>query len=262
MKAVLSFSVIFILLFAIGCEVLLQKGSIEIEDIFEAIDDASRAMKQQNAKELPAVKIDEPPIIDGRLHDTAWQNAPQGTDFTDRRAGGAPAEDQSTIMMVYTDEAIYFAGYFFDSEPGGIVARQVEDQIRPFGEDWISLTIDPFHTHQFRDRTFFMANPLGSKFVSHPPPFVDPAEISDMWKAAASIVDDGWIVEMEIPWEMLNYPETDEPIDIGINVDRGHHRTGANTWWSKVDFIEDDRADGHWVDVLPPPKSSLIQDNQ
>ena len=40
-------------------------------------------------------------------------------------------------------------------------------------------------------------------------------------------------------------------IDIGINVDRGHHRTGANTWWSKVDFVEDDRVDGHWVGVLP-----------
>lgn len=262
MKAVLSFNVIFILFFITGCEVLLQNRSIELEDIFDVIDDAARAMKQQNAKELPAVKIDEPPIIDGQLNDTAWQNAPQGTDFTDRRAGGAPAEDQSTIMMVYTDEAIYFAGYFFDSEPGGIVARQVEDQIRPFGEDWISLTIDPFHTHQFQDRTFFMANPIGSKFVSHPPPFVDPAEISGMWKAAASIVDDGWIVEMEIPWKMLNYPETTKPIDIGINVDRGHHRTGANTWWSKVGFVEDDRADGHWIGVLPPPKSFLIEDNQ
>ncbi|MYB93825.1 carbohydrate binding family 9 domain-containing protein [Candidatus Poribacteria bacterium] len=262
MKAILSFSVIFILFFITGCEVLRQKGSIDLEDIFEALDAGALAMKQQNAKALRAVKIDEPPVIDGKLNDPAWQNAPQGTDFSDRRAGGAAAEDQSTIMMVYTDEAIYFAGYFFDSEPGGIVARQVEDQIRPFGEDWISLTIDPFHTHQFQDRTFFMANAIGSKFVSHPPPFADPTEISGMWTAAASIVDDGWIVEMEIPWEMLNYPETTEPIDIGINVDRGHHRTGANTWWSKVDFVEDDRVDGHWIGVLPPPKLPILRDDQ
>lgn len=261
MKAALSFTIVSILFLTTGCEILRPEGFITLENIFDALDAAARPMKQQNAKEMPAVKIDEPPIIDGHLNDAAWQNAPQGTDFTDRNTGGAPAEDQSTIMLVYTDDAIYFAGYFFDSEPDRIVARQVEDQIRPFGEDWISLTIDPFHTHQFRDRTFFMANPLGSKFVSHPPSFANPAEISDMWKAAASIVDDGWIVEMEIPWEMLNYPETDEPIDIGINVDRGHHRTGANTWWSKVDFVEDDRVDGHWTGVLPPSKSSLIEDN-
>ena len=262
MKVVTSFATIFILSLTTGCGVMGQKGPIELGDIFDAIGDATRTMTRSRAKELPAVKIDTPPVIDGELNDAAWLNAPQGTDFSDRNAGGAPAEDQSTIMLVYTDDAIYFAGYFFDSEPDGIVARQVEDQIRPFGEDWISLTIDPFHTHQFVDRTFFMANPLGSKFVSHPPPFVDPADIAGMWKAAANLVDDGWIVEMEIPWEMLNYPETTEPIDIGINVDRGHHRTGANTWWSKVDFVEDDRVDGHWVDVLPPPKLSLIQDNQ
>ncbi len=262
MKAAIFLYTIFILLFTTGCEVLFQEDPIEFPDIFDAIDNAARAMKQQNAKELPAVKVDVPPIIDGALNDIAWQNAPQGTNFTDRSAGGAPAEDQSTIMMVYTDTAIYVAGYFFDSQPNGIVARQVEDQIRPFREDWISFTIDPLHTHQFADRIFFIANPIGSKFVSHPPPFADPAEVSQMWKAAASIVDDGWIVEMEIPWKMLDYPETTEPIDIGINFDRGHHRTGANSWWSKVDFVEDNRVDGHWVDVLPPPKSSLMQDNQ
>ena len=259
MKATLSFSVICILLLTTGCDVLFENGSIELSDIFDAIDNTNRAMKQQNSKKLPAVKIEVAPVIDGKLNDMAWQNAPQGTDFTDRRARGAPAEDQSVIMMAYTDEAIYVALYLFDSQPDGIVARQVEDQIRPSGEDWISFTIDPFHTHQFRDRTFFMVNPLGSKFVSHPPPFANPAE---MWKAAASIVADGWIVEMEIPWEMLNYPETAEPIDIGINFDRGHARTGANTWWSKVDFIEDDRADGHWVGVLPPPKLPVLRDDQ
>ncbi len=262
MKAIIFLNAIFILFFATGCEILHPEGLITLDNIFEALDAAARPIKQQNAKELPAVKVDEPPMIDGKLNDAAWRNAPQGTDFSDRRRGGAPAEDQSTIMLVYTDDAIYFAGYFFDSEPDGIVARQVEDQIRPAGEDWVSLTIDPFHTHQFRDRTFFMANPLGSKFVSHLPPFVGMAEVSGMWKAAASIVDDGWIVEMEIPWTMLNYPETDEPIDIGINVDRGHHRIGANTWWSKVDFVEDDRVDGHWTGVLPPPKLSIFPDDQ
>ncbi len=261
MKTVTFFNVIFILLFTTGCEVLRRSGAIELKDILEAIDTAALALKQQNAKELPGVKVDVPPVINGKLNDAAWQNAPQGTDFTDRRKGGAPAEDQSTIMMVYTDEAIYVALYLFDSEPDGIVARQVEDQIRPFNEDWISLTIDPFHTHQFMDRTFFMVNPLGSKFMSHPPPFAGPAEISDMWKAAASIVDDGWIVEMEIPWEMLNYPEATEPIDIGINVDRGHASTGANTWWSKVGFVEDDRADGHWIGVLPPPKLPILRND-
>ena len=55
MKAVLFFNIIFILCLTTGCEVLLPEGSIELEDIFEAIDAAALAMKQQDAKKLPAV---------------------------------------------------------------------------------------------------------------------------------------------------------------------------------------------------------------
>ena len=77
MKAAIFFNVIFVLLGATGCEVLFQEESIEIEDIFDAMDAAARAMKQQNAKELLGVKVDVPPVIDGALNDVAWQNAPQ-----------------------------------------------------------------------------------------------------------------------------------------------------------------------------------------
>lgn len=205
-------------------------------------------------KELIAVKVQEPAKIDGHLSDAAWINAPQGTDFVDRNMGGEIAEDQSVIMMVYSDKAIYVGWYLFDEEPDQIVANVDEHQIRPWNEDWISFTFDPFHTHLFNDRTFFITNPNGIKFVSHPPPGVPMNEVADLWNIAANIVDDGWVVEMEIPWEMLDYPQVDEPINIGINFDRGHHRTGANTWWSKVGFVEDNRKDGHWVNVQPPKK--------
>ena len=30
-------------------------------------------------------------------------------------------------------------------------------------------------------------------------------------KLLAQIVEDGWVVEMEIPWQMLDYPDTTEP---------------------------------------------------
>ena len=208
----------------------------------------------KHPKELRGVKVTSPPIIDGKLDDAAWKKAPRGTDFIDRNADGAPAKDQSVVRLIYADKAIYVAWYLYDEKPDQLVAFETEDQVRPWRDDWISFTIDLSHTHQFQDRIFFMSNPNGIKFVSHPPLNVPMHEVPELWNVAANIVEDGWIVEMEIPWDMLDYPETTEPIDIGINFDRGHPRTGANTWWSKVGFIEDDRMDGHWVNVLPPPK--------
>lgn len=208
-------------------------------------------------KEIHGKKITTPPIIDGKLDDEVWKTAPKGTNFVNRNANNQKAEDQTEIKLVYSDKAIYLAWYCYDEHPEHIIPHVNEHQTRPFGEDWISFTIDPFHTHQFIDRTFFMSNANGIKYISHPPPHIPFNELPKMWNIGANIVEDGWIVEMEIPWELLDYPETTEPIDIGINFDRGHLRTGANTWWSKVRFIEDGRNDGHWVNVLPPPKKNM-----
>ncbi len=209
---------------------------------------------EKTPKVLPGTKVEIPPEIDGILDDDAWKNAPRGGGFTDRNAGGALAKDQTKIMMVYTDLAVYVAWYIYDENPDELMAFETQHQMRPYMDDWVSFTLDPFHTHQFQDRVFFITNPNGVKYVSHPPVDVEMEDVPLLWNVAAEIVEDGWIVEMEIPWNMLDYPQTDKPITFGINFDRGHPRTGANSWWSKVPSIENDRMDGHWINVLPPIK--------
>lgn len=206
-------------------------------------------------KVLPAMKVESPPTIDANLNDECWINAPMAVNFTDRNNNGNYAKNQTIVKLVYTDNAIYTAWYLYDDQPENIIASVKKDQVRLYGDDWISFTIDPFHTHQFSDRSFFMVNPIGSKFVNNPPQYVYRSEIPNLWNVAADIVNEGWIVEMEIPWKMLNYPSKTEPLVMGINFDRWQERTGENSWWSNVGFREDDRPDGHWLDVLPPQNS-------
>ena len=158
-------------------------------------------------KELRAVKTEQPPTIDGVLDDACWQDALQATGFTDERTGEL-AKSQSVGRLVYTDKAIYVGVYLYDDMPDKIVARQTKDQTRFQGEDWMSFSLDPFHTHQFSDRNFFMANALGTKYAHLATGRAEKSEWIGLWKAAAQIVDDGWIVEMEIPWQMLDYPDT------------------------------------------------------
>ena len=171
-------------------------------------------------KDLTAVKTDQPPTIDGILDDACWQDAPQANGFIDERTE-KPAKDQSVGRLVYTNEAIYVGLYLYDEMPDKIVARQTKDQTRFQGEDWVSFSLDPFHTHQFSDRNFFMANALGTKFAHLATGRAEKSEWIGLWKTAAQIVEDGWIVEMEIPWQMLDYPNTTEPVRMGINIDRG-----------------------------------------
>ena len=209
-------------------------------------------------KELPAVKTEHPPTIDGILDDRCWQDAPKANTFIDERTE-KPAKNQSVGHLVYTDKAIYVGLHLYDDMPDKIVARQTKDQTRFQGEDWVSFSLDPFHTHQFSDRNFFIVNPLGTKYAHIAAGRAEKSEWIGLWKTAAQIIDDGWIVEMEIPWQMLDYPETTKPIGMGINIDRQQQRTGEKSWWSNLGVNEFKENDGHWVDVLPPPRQRELK---
>ena len=221
-----------------------------------------QAWAQENTqtvqKELPALKTDQPPTIDGVLNDACWKEAPQATGFTDERTEKS-AKNQSIGRVVYTDTAIYVGLHLYDDMPDKIVARQTKDQTRIRGEDWVSFSLDPFHTHQFSDRNFFIVNPLGTKFAHLATGRTEKSEWIGLWKTAAQIVEDGWIVEMEIPWQMLDYPDTTKPVRMGINVDRFQQRTGERSWWCNLGVNEFRENDGHWIDVLPPPRERELK---
>ena len=233
-------------------------GAMDI-NVGDALKAQSKPVWDKVQRELLAVKIENSPAIDGNLDDACWKIAPEANNFT-HVSNGNPVEDDSVVKLVYTNQAIYVAWHLHDSEPDKIAARQTQDHIR-FGtaEDWVSFSIDPLHTHGFSNRTFFMANPLGTKYVRSPKQAENTIEWMDQWNVAANIVEDGWVVEMEIPWTMLDYPDTTEPIRMGINFDRGQVRTGVRSWWSNIGVEESYENDGHWLHVLPPPKSSNTQ---
>ena len=233
-------------------------GAVDI-DVSGALKAQAEPIRDTVQREILAVKIENPPTIDGTLDDACWKIAPQVDSFTHVRTGN-PAEDDSKVKLVYTDESIYVAWHLNDSHPNTIVARQTKDHLRfNMTEDWVSFSIDPFHTHRFSNRTFFMANPLGKRYVYSPAQRTNKTEWREQWNVAANIVQDGWVVEMEIPWQMLDYPDTTEPIRMGINFDRGQARTNERSWWSNVGVQEFYKNDGHWLNVLPPPRSSHIQ---
>ena len=245
-------------------DLLLNLGDFGVRDI-----DVRRKLRRQavfaqktGQKELLAVKINAPPIIDGVLDDACWKIAPQTDNFT-RSYYETPVEDDSIVKLVYTPKAIYVGWYLYDSRPDKIVARQTrEPRMWGITEDWVSFEIDQFYPYR---RTWFMANPFGITRVLMPGRYVDQLDRGRMgqWNAAAKIVADGWIVEMEIPWQILDYPETTEPIQIGINFQRSHARPRIASFWSNMGYPMRSEDDGSWLHVLPPPKSvNLLEEDK
>ena len=219
------------------------------------------SIQNTNQRKMLAVKVGYSPTIDGVLDDLCWKIAPQADGFTDVSTK-SPTKDDSVVKVVYTPKAIYVGWHLYDSQPNKIVARQIKDQVRfdaVTTEDWVSFTLDPFHTHQYDDRALFMANPLGTKcvYILRRNQNNSDSKWIDEWNVAAKIVEDGWVVEMEIPWKMLDYPETTEPIQMGINFQRAQARTRTRSWWSNIGAAERYKEDGHWMHVLPPKTSGL-----
>ena len=235
-------------------ENLSSFGATDI-NVGDALKAQSKSIADTVQRELLAVKVENAPIIDGTLNDACWKIAPEANNFTNARSEN-PVEDDTVVKLIYTNEAIYVAWHLYDSEPDKIIARQIQDHVRfDMTEDWVSFSIDPFHTHRFSNRTFFMANPLGKKFVRSPKQEANKTEWMDQWHVAANVNATGWVVEMEIPWEMLDYPDTTEPIRMGLNFDRGQARTGIRSWWSNIGVDDTYKNDGHWLHVLPPKLS-------
>ncbi len=223
-------------------------------------DAKPNANKDTFQKEILAVKAEKPPTLDGELNDTCWKITPQADGFT-HESTEKPVKDQTTVKIVYTDKAIYVAWHVYDADTKTIATTKKPDHPQFFDADSICFSIDPSHTHQPIHRILFMANPFGQqksvrKYISSEN--TKKPEVTDQWKAVVKNVDDGWIAEMEIPWQSLDYPETTKPIQMGINFSR-QHPTGERSWWSNIGVEKHYKNDGNWMQVLPPRESSTIQ---
>src|SRR4051794_7528457 len=94
-------------------------------------------------RSLDAARISgAPPVIDGRLDEPAWKEAPVATGFTQNRPRpGAPSSLRSEARVLVDNEAIYVGLTSFDPEPVKIqapLARRDDETI----SDWSFVEID------------------------------------------------------------------------------------------------------------------------
>ena len=204
-------------------------------------------------RNVPAVRLSSPPVIDGDLSDPVWKEAARADRWVDW-LNGSPNIDQTEVYLGYDDKNIYIAWYAHDSQPKKIVARQTKRGAFPAGDDWIDLNLDLFHTHKFGDYSFFYVNPLGTRFARLAGGRATKLEWEGDWKSAGKIVADGYTVEIAIPWAILNYPAVKGPTTIGINFLRWHQRANMISNWSNIGPNDQHpEYTGHWVGVQIPP---------
>ncbi len=186
---------------------------------------------EREDREVRALRVAEPPCIDGCLDEAAWQGPGSGGFIQRNPLDGQPATEATEAWVAYDDKALYVAARMRDAEPGkivGLLGRRDDD----LDSDWFTFAVDPYYDR--RSGYSFSVNPAGS--------LIDGTLYNDewdddtwdgVWQAAARVDEQGWTVEMRIPFDQLRFPVRDEYV-WGVNFKRAIQRKNELDFFSWV----------------------------
>ena len=192
----------------------------------------------QNRKEIKITRFNNPPKIDGIINDSQWNGLEPATEFERWMPNNGQNEREgyeSFIYLGYDDNGIYIAGKFNDPNPSLIPLEfSQRDDIWEVNADsfWLSINTND---DNLNDQGFQVtsAGTLGDTYTS--------GEFSDedwnfdtVFEAKVSIDENGWNMEMKIPYSALRFPSSDIQ-SWGIQFSRRIIEFGEFYTWNYID---------------------------
>jgi hypothetical protein len=197
---------------------------------------------------LTAVRTPQPPLINGRLDDEIWRGTAARVDafVQERPVEGAPATEQTEVLVAYDNERLYIGIYAHYADPGSIRANRV-DRDKTDEDDTVTVTFDPFLDQQLGYS--FSVNGYGVQGDSVLKPQAGPGgntaasngALGDItWNAlftsAGELVADGWTAELAIPFKSLRYPArgAGQPHRWGFQIERQIRTKNEVVNWAPI----------------------------
>ena len=192
------------------------------------------AQNKEKRKKIKTTRITKAPKIDGILNDKAWQNTEKCTDFVVLRPdnGKLVSENyQTTVNVIYDDDAIYIAAQMNDPNPEGI-PQEFATRDNFSIADFFLVTINPNDDGQ--NPFEFLVQATGNQADAKVSNGNEDYNWSAVWQSAAKINHKGWAVEMKIPYRALRF--ANRPIQSwGFNFHRRLEKLNAQHTWTHID---------------------------
>jgi hypothetical protein len=167
-------------------------------------------------------EIDAKIRVDGVLNDEAWQKALKLEIKYEVWPGeNTPAPVKTEVYLAYTRTHLYAGWKAYDPNPAAIRARY-NDRDDVWKDDWVALILDPFNEHN--RRFSFFVNPLGVQADTIENIANEHVPWDTLWDSAGRITDDGFVVEIAIPFSSLRFPRNKDGQKWGFDVMRSHPR--------------------------------------
>ncbi|MCZ6876905.1 MAG: carbohydrate binding family 9 domain-containing protein, partial [Acidobacteria bacterium] len=155
------------------------------------------ASGQHGRRSLTILQIQEAPVLDGRLDEQAWQDAPVADQFVQRDPDeGMSATEITQVSALYDAENLYFGIRCFDTRAEGILATELRRDNNFNNDDSFAIILDTFHDH--RNAFLFRINPEGTQYdalITDEGRDVN-ADWDEKWEVEARIDEEGWTAEI------------------------------------------------------------------
>ncbi|MCY3846908.1 MAG: DUF5916 domain-containing protein, partial [Acidobacteria bacterium] len=188
---------------------------------------------------IRAVELPEGIRLDGQLDERAYFTVPAITGFIQQAPDeGAPATERTEAWILFDAANLYVAARIWDSAPPSEwVANELRRDTRQLRQnDTFAVILDTFYDR--RNAVAFYTNPLGAladfQITNEGNPNSD---WNPIWDVRTGRFEEGWTVEMEIPFQSLRY------------------RPGPSQVWG-VQLRRNVRRKNEWAYVTPLPLSA------
>ena len=229
--------------------------------VFLLLPHGLSAQTQGASDSLPAARtpssatarvVVRPPVIDGRLTDSAWLQVEPITGFIQRELHeGQPVTERTEVRIIMDGEALYVGAWLYDSDPTGIVPGEKVRDGDITKSDYVGILLDTFHDRQ--NAFVFTTTPAAIEYDAQVVnegegggiqlPGQSRAQAGSLggfnlnwdgtWTVATSVDSAGWYAEFRIPFTTLRYGAGKSQA-WGLNVVRSIRRKNEESFWSFV----------------------------
>ncbi|OYQ33145.1 hydrolase [Flavobacterium cyanobacteriorum] len=182
---------------------------------------------------VAAMRITGKISIDGRLDEPEWASADTASGFVmfEPDNGRPASEDRKTeVRVLYDDEAVYFGAMLYDSP--GLIMKEMALRDDFASADHFGVFINGYNDGQ-QDFRFFVSA-AGTQMDCLATAGGEDYSWDAIWHSEVRMVDNGWIVEIKIPYAAVRFSEDAEQF-WGINFYRELRRDRQKYTWNPID---------------------------
>ena len=195
----------------------------------------SLPVTSQNSRKIyQTIRINEQPKIDGELQEEVWKTVGAANDFVMVEPGDGdpiPESHATKVKLLYDDEAIYVAAWLSEEDPERIM-KQLTQRDNINQSEFFLIDINTYDDGE--NQTRFIVTSAGTQADARMTGNNQDYGYNVVWESAVKHDDQGWYIEMKIPYSALRFPEKPKQ-SWGIQFAREITHLNATYVWNYID---------------------------